>query len=235
MPPFCTEQRHLLVWDWRFGGVAGGVVWANGLPRCNLRNKPAACPAPAQVQDVHRFLQRQQHLGAIASAAAVIEALPETLLCPVDPQLRGLFAALKEHGFAQQHLTALLTNCGCHSALDLLLVPAAEVAPRLMHLSQLLAVAEERLPGYVGAQPGLLAARPVALDAAAGWLGASLGWSAASLRRHSELLLRTPAQLNAAASLLQWRLDLTTAGGVCVNGLFIPVLLRRHAYLIGLR
>ena len=158
-------------------------------------------------------MQRQQALGIISSAAAVIEAVPEALL-PPSAQLRALFAALRERGFSAAHLTALLTKCSPAAAADLLAVPAAEVAPRLHALGQLLFVKEEALPAFVAAQPELLAARPEEVAGAAGWLAANLGLSRPACKRHAALLMRTPAELDAAATTLQAGLDCSTAGGV---------------------
>lgn len=186
-----------------------------------------------QVEAVHHLLLRQQHLGAIASAAAVIEALPEALLRPVDP-LRALLAALRGLGFGRQHLSALLTG-GEPGLLDL---APAELAPRLAQLGQLLRVPDEHLPGFVAARPELLLVPPAQAAASVAWLCANLGWSSAMVRRlverHRGLLQRCPAELEAAATLLQHRLDLATAELVLLLHIAPQLLTASGAELCGL-
>lgn len=137
----------------------------------------------------------------------MIESLPETLLCEVEPQLKGLFSELKQHGFSANSLDILLAN----STLDVLQLPACEVGPRITHLEQALLLKQHQVPAVVSSLPSLLLVSPAHLTATLAWLKATLGWSRPVARRRAALLCRPAPDLEGIATCVQSSLDCTTA------------------------
>ncbi|KAL4425405.1 hypothetical protein ABPG75_009421 [Micractinium tetrahymenae] len=195
-------------------GVAVSLV--NQRLRHSALGSGCVAPPPvelAQAQAVHTFLLQQQRLRRITSAALVLESTPEALLLDVQQQLRPLLAALKDMGLSQEQTTAVFRGLRRQrdQAARFLALGPAELQRRHFWLCRRLGLEGGGAAAYLAAQPSLLLADPAEAAAVVHWLQSAAGWRRQALRRnlaaHPAILLSSAAQLEAAATLIQCRLD----------------------------